>query len=145
MSERCPECGAAWRAGETCEGDFFQMLAWENEHAGLGVVHHLTVLAFHLQHPSRYSPEGLAEARRLLDEFVGRGGSPQAVRRRGQASVDSGRRTWKVTARPGAAGSYGREMAWTLRAPDVVAGGPEHYVENVRAWAQGIWEVLRAP
>ena len=144
MSERCPECGAEWRAGETCETVFHQMLAWEHEYPALGEVHHLMVLAYHLQHPSLYSSRGLAEGQRLLEEFVGRGTPPQEVRRRGRARVASNNRDWKITARPGERGSYGREMPWRMRAPDVVAGGPERYVENVRAWARGIWEVLSA-
>jgi hypothetical protein len=144
MAEHCPECGAEWRAGETCETDFHQMLAWENEYPGLGVVHHLTVLVYYLQHPSRYSPEGLAGARETLQGFVEGGLTPTAWRRRNGVMVNSRNRTWKITARPGAHGSYARPMRWTLRAPDVAAGGPERYVDNVRAWARETWERLRA-
>jgi hypothetical protein len=31
-----------------------------------------------------------------------------------------------------------------MRAGDVVAGGTESYVENVRAWAQSIYDALKA-
>jgi hypothetical protein len=143
MAQHCPECGAELRAGRACVDDFHQLLAWESEFPPLGEVHHLMVLAYHLQHPSLYSPQGLAEARKLLDQFVGQGASPQDVRRRNRAKLNSSNRDWKITGRPGARGSYGRDMPWTMRAADVVAGGPEHYIDNVRTWALGIREVLK--
>ena len=72
--QRCPECGASWTNGQTCDDYFHQMLFWEVENPGDGAeVHHLMVLCYHLQHPSLYSPAGLSEARRLLAEFVERG------------------------------------------------------------------------
>src|SRR5579859_1456760 len=144
MSEHCPECGAEWRAGETCEADFHQLLGWESEYPGLGVVHHLTVLVFYLQHPSRYSPEALAGARAELAGFVERGETPHEWRRRNRVKLSSSNRAWKITARPGAVGGYGREMPWRLRTPDVAAGGPEHYLENVREWARQAQAVLAA-
>ena len=143
MLARCPECGAPLSAGRACADDFYTLLGWENEFPRLGEVHHLTVLAYHLQHPSLYSPEGLAHARELLRAFVAEGQPPQSVRRRSRDRVNSRNRAWKVTARPGAHGRYAREMAWTLRAADVVAGGPDHYIENVRRWAQSVWELLK--
>ena len=135
MTQLCPECGAALADGRTCAGDFHQLLFWENEEPARGTVHHLMVLCYHLQHPSLYSAEGLAHARRLLDDFVNGGLSPEEARRRQRAAVDSGGRGWSVTARPGNQGAYQRPPAWQLRAQDVVAGGPDHYLENVRRWA----------
>lgn len=138
MTQLCPECGAALADGRTCADDFHQLLFWENERAELGEVHHLMVLCYHLQHPSLYSAEGLAHARQLLEAFVTEGLSPEEVRRRQRAAVDSGGRGWSITARPGNQGSYERPPAWQLRAQDVVAGGPDRYLENVRHWAGAI-------
>jgi hypothetical protein len=143
MLARCPECGAAHPAGRACADDFYTLLGWENEFPPLGEVHHLTVLVYYLQHPSLYSPAGLAHARGLLRAFVAEGQPPQAVRRRSRDQVNSRNRAWKVTARPAARGRYERAMPWTLRAADVVAGGPDHYVENVRAWARSVWELIK--
>ena len=57
-SQKCPECGAAWKAEESCETYFHQMLFWEAEHPAYGAeVHHLLVLCYYLQHPSLYSPD----------------------------------------------------------------------------------------
>jgi Family of unknown function (DUF5946) len=140
----CPECGAAWKAGETCETHFHQMLFWEAEYLALGEVHHLTVLCYHLQHPSLYSPEGLNEARRLLVEFVEHGASPVEVLKRNRARVDSGKRDWKITATTTSFGSYDPPIHWPMTVVDVVAGGADHYCDNVRQWARAINEALKA-
>ena len=142
MEPICPECGALWNYGRTCADDFHQMLFWENERPELGEVHHLMVLCYHLQHPSLYSAAGLAHARELLREFVVDGLTPQEVRRRNREAVASGRREWRVTARPGDKGSYERPPAWTMRARDVVAGGIDRYRAGVHTWAKSIVELL---
>lgn len=131
----CPECGALLDAGQSCADFFHQMLFWENEDAGRGAVHHLMVLCYHLQHPSLYSREGLAHGRQLLADFVEFGLSPSEARKRNSARVDSGRRNWAITARPGNQGAYVRPVAWAMTAVDVIAGGAEGYLENVVAWA----------
>jgi hypothetical protein len=140
----CPACGARWpSADQDCQAAFYQMLAWENEDPGNGVVHHLMVLVYHLQHPHLYSPEGLAHAKGLLVDFLERGQSPQQVRRMNRDRVDSGRRGWKITARPGSAGAYAHPLRWTVTARDVVAGGIEQYVDNVRRWAEAALRDLK--
>ncbi len=143
MRIHCLECGADWSSGVTCEDHFHQFGFWELadlEH--LGVVHHLMVLSYQLQHPSLYSPEGLAGAQKLLVDFVARGLTPQQVRRRDRDKLDSGKRKFKIKGTPDSHGVYEHPVAWTLRAADVVAGGADHYVENVRAWAQSIYDSL---
>jgi hypothetical protein len=140
----CPECGAALEGGKTCQDDFHQMLFWEAERPEIGVVHHLMVLCYHLQHPSLYSPEGVETGKGLLVDFVVKGRSTVEVRQQNRAKVASGNRTWKITARPGLHGAYAHPVAWTMTAADVVAGGIDHYVDNVRMWAQSMYEALRA-
>lgn len=141
-SATCPECGANWQIGETCETYFHQMLFWEAEYPAYGEVHHLMVLCYHLQHPALFSPNGLKEARRLLAEFVERGASPVEVRRRNRARVDSRRRSWKIAASATSHGSYDPPIHWTLTSADVIAGKAEHYCANVRAWARSIYIAL---
>jgi hypothetical protein len=101
------------------------------------------VLCYHLQHPSLYSPEGLAGAKQLLLEFVERGTSPSEVRRRNRARLDSSQRTWKVAGTPGRRGAYDPPIEWGITVADVVAGGVEHYCDNVRAWARSMLEALK--
>lgn len=119
------------------------MLYWETEDPSLGIVHHLMVLSYHLQHPSLYSPEALMWGRRTLREFVEAGISTESVRKRNKQLLDSGNRDFKITARPDAQGSYDRPVNWTMVAKDVVAGGKARYIENVTAWARSINEALK--
>jgi hypothetical protein len=142
-TQHCPACGAAWVDGVTCTDHFHQMLFWEVQYPPLGEVHHLMVLCYHLQHPALYSPEGLRFSRGLLADFVARGLTPAQVRQRSRDTVDSGRRTFKITGRPGAQGAYPQPPAWTMTAADVVADGAEGYIDNVRAWAQSVYAALR--
>lgn len=140
----CPECGAALPAGKSCMDDFHQMLFWEAEDQRLGVVHHLMVPSFYIQHPSLYSPEGLRFSQRLLLDFVEHGLSPEEARRRNRDQVDSGKRDWKIKGAPESQGSYARPVPWTMRACDVTASGMDHYVAQVRTWAQSICDSLKA-
>jgi hypothetical protein len=140
----CPECGTVLPEGQTCRDHFDQMLYWEAEDPALGVVHHLMVLCYHLQHPSLYSPKGLTFSRQLLTDFVEHGVSTEEVRRRNRTVVDSGNRKWKITGTPTSYGVYDRPIHWTMTAADVVAAGIENYREMVRTWAQSVHEALKA-
>ena len=142
MGFQCPECGAATAEGQTCRDYFDQMLYWENEDPARGIVHHLMVLCYHLQHPGLYSAEGLAHGRELLADFVARGVTPQEARRNNREHVASGNRAWSITARPGNVGAYERPITWTMTAADVVAGGPENYIDKVQAWAEEAYRTL---
>lgn len=143
MHYQCSECGAEATDDQTCRDYFDQMLYWENEDPARGIVHHLMVLCYHLQHPGLYSAEGLAVGKQLLADFVERGLEPQQVRRNNRGRVDSSRRDWSITARPGNHGAYEQPLVWAMTAADVVAGGPAGYVENVRAWAEATQTDLR--
>ncbi len=46
------ECGAALPGDETCQDRFHALLVAEQHNAGLARMHGLTVLTYHLQHPS---------------------------------------------------------------------------------------------
>lgn len=139
----CLSCGAPTGPERACQDDFYQMLYWENEDAALGVVHHLTVLCYHLQHPQFYSPAGLRHALGLLDAFI-HGATPAEVRAATRGQVASGTRKWTVTARPGAQGSYPQPVPWRMSAFDVVAAGKSAYIDTVRAWAQSVYDDLGA-
>ncbi len=143
-SKVCPECGAAWQDGQTCQDDFYQMLAWEHENPGYGVVHHLTVLCYHLQHPSLYSPEGLNGAIRLLSDFLERGMTPEQVRKRDRATVNSHERTWKIKGTAASHGAYNRPIQWTMTAANVIAEGVENYCDSVRTWTRSVYEALKS-
>jgi len=134
----CPECGTVWHEGQTCQDHFYQMLAWEYENPDNLAVHHLTVLCYHLQHPSLYSPEGLRGAIRLLDDFVGRGLTPEQARKRDRRVVNSHERTWKIKGTPESHGVYERPVHWTMTAANVIENGIDNYCNSVRAWARSM-------
>jgi hypothetical protein len=142
----CPECGAPWRDGMTsCQETMHQLLAWEFENPHMNYdVHHLMVLSFYLQHPSLYSPDGLAGALQLLVDFLESGLPPQEVRKRDKDRLDSRRRSWKIGGKEGSQGTYKNPVHWTMVAADVVAGGANGYEQNVRRWAQSILDALSA-
>ncbi len=144
-NQSCPECGAPWTDGSSCQDYFHQMGFWEIEHMSVnGVVHHLMVLCYHLQHPSLYAPDGLRHATGLLVDFVERGVSPQTVRIRDRDKVDSGRRKFKIKATADSHGAYAHPVVWTMTAADVIARGEPNYVASVRAWAQSVLDALKA-
>jgi hypothetical protein len=113
------------------------MLGWEHERRELLEVHHLTVLAFHLQHPHLYSAEGLAYARRLLADFLV-GLTPTAARARGRASLGSETRSWRVVGTTASYGTWAPRPEWTMTAADVVAGGIDEYRERAERWARTV-------
>jgi hypothetical protein len=98
--QHCPECGAISTDGNTCQDRFYQMGFWEMDYSLIDM-HHLMVVSYYLQHPSLYSPEGLKQAKELLIDFLENGLSPQQIRQRDHARVDSGSRTFKIKGTPG--------------------------------------------
>ncbi|MEO6458030.1 MAG: DUF5946 family protein [Chloroflexia bacterium] len=140
----CPECGVAWHGGKTCQDDFHQMLYWEAENPSLWEVHHLMVLCYHLQHPTLYSPDGLAWAKETLVEFVEHEVTTEEVRRRNRTNLDSGNRKWKIKGTPDSHGSYAPPVQWTMTATDVTAGAMSDYCDNVRVWAQSVLDAMKA-
>lgn len=140
----CSACGAEISVDHTCETDFHQFMFWEQEFPEVYIVHHLMVLGYYLQHPHLYSPQGLDGAKHQLEEFIEMDISPEAMRQKIRKSVDSGKRDFPITAREGQLGKWEHPFTWTMRACDVVAGGAENYIENIRKWARSIYDDLKA-
>ena len=135
---------ARWHEdGRTCEDDFHTLLGWETQYPGYGVVHHLLVLCYHLQHPSLYSPQGLTSAKGLLMDFLVKGKNTEQVRRENRSRLDSANRTWKVTGRERSHGSFARPVAWSMTIADIARAGPEVYIANMRDWAASILRLVR--
>ncbi len=132
----CPECGAALDPGESCEERFHRCLALEYEDwTGYGAVHHLTVPAYMLQHPGRYSREGGLEARRLLAAFLS-GKAPTTVRSQNRAHLDSGRRPWRMAGGEPVAPPAG--ATWSRTISDVRMDDPATYCAGVVEWARAV-------
>ncbi len=139
----CPECGADWHTGTTCQDHFHQMLAWEFEDLAAGAVHHLTVLCYYIQHPSLLSPEGLAHQKALLKTFVEEGISPVEARHLQRDEVDSGRRTWSF--KPGdQPATHASSIRWDMTTGDAAGENLEGYATRVHAWARSVLAALEA-
>ncbi len=108
-----------------------------------GVVHHLMVLCYHLQHPALYSPQGLENGLELLVLLVVENKSPADVRRINGEKVASDKRQWKITARPNTFGVYSHPMMWDMTAADVVQNGADNYCDSVRDWATKTYHTLQ--
>jgi hypothetical protein len=91
-----------------------------------------------------YSPEGLNEARHLLEAFLEQGVTPEQARRRNRAAMDSGKRTFKIAGTAASHGVYQHPIQWTMTAADVTARGVHDYCDSVRVWARSVYEALKA-
>src|SRR5215216_2170176 len=128
QAKKCPECGAVWQDGRTCEDDFHQMLFWEAEFPAYWEVHHYMVLCYHMQHPSLYSPETLEGSKQMLADFLN-GTSKEQMRKSMRDKVDSVKRKFKIKGTPDSHGAYRHPVQWTMTTADVVKAGAENYME----------------
>lgn len=142
-SKICPECGSILTDEHTCRDYFNQMLSWDFEDpAGAGKLHHLTVLCYHLQHPSLYSPEALRSAKQFLRSIIEKNISAQELLDINRKTLASKGRTWKVIGTLENHGSYRSDINWSMTAYDIVFHGLGSYIEMVQKWAELIYEDL---
>ena len=131
----CPECGAP----ETlCHTRFDEFLVLEFTDAGYGVVHHLTVTAYMLQHSSKLTREGWLHERELLREFLVENKSSAFIRKQNRDLVDSGKRTFKIKSRDGL--PVINKTMWTKTILDVRTENAEVYCADVSVWARAVLE-----
>jgi len=135
----CPECGAADNA---CEARFQECLALEFSDAGYGAVHHLTVVAYMLQHSSKLTREGWLHERELLREFLVENKLPALIRRQNKDLVDSGKRTFKIKSTDGK--PIINKATWKKTILDIRMENAEDYCEDVIAWARSVLEEAEA-
>jgi hypothetical protein len=144
MNDSCAECGAPLVSVEHCREYLNEMIKWDFEDfKGVGQIHHLTVLSYNLQHPSLYSPRGLEYAKESLEEFTSHPTSYSEHGARDSQKLSSDVRDWKITGTPESHGEYIGKPAWKILASDVVDGGLENYVENVKKWSASVLESLK--
>jgi hypothetical protein len=132
----CPQCGAIFPSGETCQDYFNTGQIKEVEHPDTYyTVHHLSVPCYMLQH-NAYSRPGWLSVRELLSQFVFQGLLPAEARRRYRQSWGSGQRTWSITKGPKLEGV--ENLAWSVTVADVRLDTAEHYCADVRRWAESV-------
>ncbi len=93
---RCNECGAEIEGDETCLARFHALLAAEVDNEELRRMHGLTVLTYHLQHPSLTKPWYQQFGARVFQRVFGQGEDwgdvlmethPRGIGRRADAAV----------------------------------------------------------
>jgi hypothetical protein len=139
----CTECGAILPGDETCRDRFHALLAAEVHNTELMHVHGLTVLTYHLQHPSLTKPWYQAAGYDLMRRMFEPGRDWQEVlmagQRQGTAQREAAR--WKQ--------SYGSVMppevvtepvAGEMTVADIDPEAPSGQGERVVAWARSVAE-----
>ena len=157
---RCGECGAALAGEETCLERFDALLAAEAQNAELRRMHGLTVLTYHVQHPSRTKPWYQAFGAEVMRRAFGRGedwtealaavaGRPGGFdRERGRWRQVGPQKGWEreLNERKAAAGSampgwvVARPIAGEATVADVDPLAPAGQAEQVLAWARSVAE-----
>lgn len=138
MPYTCPQCGAIYSAGETCQTRFDACLALEYENPAVyGAVHLLTVACYMLQH-NLYSRQGWLESRHLVAQTIRLGSNTVEVRKEYQRRLDRRQRNWSVT-KGEKLGEFDL-IRWSCTIAEIPLEGPERYVAAVRQWAMCILE-----
>ena len=134
----CPECGAAVTAGETCTDRYHACLALEyTDGAYFGSVHHFTVLAYNLQHPSQLSADGWHAMRHLLHRFLSENISPARMRQLLQGKMAHKSFSMVKGAKLGTL-----NVVWHKTIMDVRLDSSENYCADIRAWAEAVHKDL---
>ncbi|MGD8405583.1 MAG: DUF5946 family protein [Anaerolineales bacterium] len=133
MSLNCPECGAPDTA---CESRFHECLALEFQNSGYGVVHHLTVTAYMLQHSSQLTREGWLHECELLREFLVENKPPAFIRQQNKDLFDSGQRAFKIKSKDGK--PVINKATWSKTILDIRMDSAEDYCADVTEWAKSV-------
>ncbi len=137
--EKCPECGAEWPEGQTCQAIFDEFLVWEFQDPEYGAVHFLTVAVFMTQH-GRYTDEAQAWIQGKLRASLDEGQSTEQIRRTAYHETNQAKRTWKVVRE--ASDPPAKRLAWDMTIVDVAREHeqsgyePARYREAVMDWAR---------
>lgn len=132
---QCPECGGQFTAKETCTDQYYACMALELTDPAYGAVHHLTVPAYMLQHPSQLSADGWQAMVQILHEFLVDGVSPARMRQVIQQQQKRQPKSFSMVK-----GAPAAQPAWVWRKTimDVRLDDPTIYCADVRAWAEAV-------
>jgi hypothetical protein len=134
IARHCPECGALLSDADSCSTYFDQCLALEFSDARYGAVHHLTVPAYFLQHPSRLSRDGWQAMRETLRAFVIDGKTPAQMRSVSATAAKN------ISLKKGASLMLQQPVQWRKTIADVQLDDPVCYCADVQNWAAATLE-----
>lgn len=144
LHARCAQCGADYDSGCDCESCFHALLAFENENPpAFGAVHHVTVIAYYLQHPHGYPATTLALWREFLDDALSGRAKPAQLQQRARATFDGAKRVRDERAEV----PNGWPTEWPMTVQQVLRPderiGIDEYVGRARAWAEAVNRQLK--
>jgi len=131
---RCPVCGAILPGASSCEDLWYRTQEKEFTDASYGVVHHLSVPCYMIQH-NAYTRAGFWQVRDLLQRFV-LGLEPQAFRRQEGAAQDNKRRSFSFVKGEKLHALDGRP--WSFTVSDVRLDNAQDYCRDVQRWAESV-------
>jgi hypothetical protein len=144
---RCEECGADIPGEETCLDRFHAVLAAEVENDELREMHGLTVLTYHLQHPSLTKPwfqvTGAETMRRVFAGGEDWGGVLMEVHPRGVGRRRSAARVARMKAASGAIMPdwvIARPIQGELTIADIDPTATTGQAEEILNWARSVAE-----
>ena len=135
---RCPECGAIWRDGFTCQDVFDHMIVLEFSNPIAGSVHYYTVTCFMMQH-NRYADAAFADMFPQLTALVNGEKTLDEVRVYVHRTAAQDKRTYSIIG-----GSTRKPREWSLTILDAYTTEMDQYVERVMRWARSIVDDLTA-
>ncbi len=132
---KCPECGADWTVGYTCQDVFDEFLVLEFTDFGYGKVHFLTVACYMVQH-GRYSDDGLRWIRGKLREHLEEGKPVYEIRDDASGEADQSKRDWKVTR--GKNEPPLSKIDWEMTIVDIPGSyaNAEEYCQRIEQWGR---------
>jgi len=137
MNTDCPECGAPLSSEEGCTQRFHHLLALEMTDPEYGVVHHLTVAAYMLQHSGQLSRLGWLSLRDLLTQFLSdESFTPALARARNRKAVDNKNRSWSFT--KGERLVLPTGFTWSRTILSVDCTTPVQYRQDIEVWARSV-------
>ncbi|MGH2352882.1 MAG: DUF5946 family protein [Chloroflexota bacterium] len=130
----CPQCGAAPRAGQTCQELLHDIL--EKKYAADAAEYGIAVACYALQHPAQQTDRTLEWAHFHLTVAVEAGLSLEEIRRLARARFDQRR----YRAPPGSLRTALARAAWqmNIRDLDALAGGTD--AGRILHWARTVLE-----
>lgn len=139
---RCPECGATLADGAACIDRFHAVLAAEAHNDALRGMHGLTVLTYHLQHPSLTRPWYQVAGREMMRRIFGQGEDWRSVLREEHPRGAGRKRAAAAIAARKAAGPDSMPD-WVIAEPvagemTILAVDPEAPSAQIEAWARSV-------
>lgn len=136
----CGECGAVLRGDETCQERFHAILAAEQDSQELARMHGLTVLTYHVQHPSLTKPWYQEVGYDLLRRSFAPRQDWWRVLEEGRPYLHSSRfQEWKRAYGPALAPEIVTgPVPGELTVADVDLAAPSGHADRVLTWARSV-------